>query len=83
MLEVARLSTNADGGIKVERELVLVFAAPTLGLDEAVQPRNVFQLRICVEEKSCMFRVRQAKLMQILQIGDKVVDSLRIEKLHG
>ena len=81
MLEVARLATDADGGIEVERELILIFAAPTLGLDEAVQARDVFELGVRVEQQCRMVRVRKAQSVHFLKIGNEVVDALRVKEL--
>lgn len=53
MFKVARLATHADRRLQVKGRLVLrgvaVRRGSCLGFDEAVEARNVFELRVGVE----------------------------------
>ena len=63
VVKVARLAADADRSVEVERELVRrrVLAAGGgglgLGLDEAVEPGDVLELGVRVEEQSCVIGV--------------------------
>lgn len=93
MLEVPRLATHADRGVEVKRELLVARAglgigrgrgrgAAGLGFDEAVEAGDVLELGVGVEEEGCVVCVGDAARVEFLQVGDEVVDALRVEELQ-
>lgn len=80
VLEIARLSTHADGSIEVKGQLIGL--TRSLTLDETVQARYVLQLRICVEKESGVVGIRATLSMQLLEVCHQVVYPLSVQKLQ-
>jgi hypothetical protein len=79
LVEVAGLAADADRGVEVERELGAL--ALRLGPDEALEARDVLELRVRVEEERGVIRVREPARVQLLQVRHEVVNPLRVEEL--
>lgn len=85
MLKVPSLPAHADGGIQIEWQLVSLSVRrgpPRLGLDEAVEPCDVFELRVRVQEERRVIGVGQSAVVQFLEVRDEVVDPLRVQELR-
>ena len=82
VLKVPRLPADADRRLQIKRQLVRVLRIPTrLGLDEAIQARDVFELGVRVEQQCGMVRVRKAQSVDFLKVGNEVVNALRVKEL--